>query len=152
MKLIQWLVTMAVVMQVCHADTDVERQTLRGITVVDVLIEDLPSGAAAIGLTTQSIQTDVELKLRMAGLQVVKGSLGYLYVNVSFTPNGRGTVIAVGLNQLVKLLRDPSITTTASTWSVETVGMDLSAQDVRNIVKDKVDQFLNAWLSVNPRR
>lgn len=43
---------------------------LGGITAVKVLVESLPPGANVIGLTKEQIQTDVELKLRMAGMRV----------------------------------------------------------------------------------
>jgi hypothetical protein len=45
--------------------------TLKGIGAVAVLVEYLPTGAKTLGLTEETIQTDVELKLRLAGMRVV---------------------------------------------------------------------------------
>ena len=66
-----WFVIVAVA-QICYAsDSEVDRQTLAGITAVKVVIEDLPSDALNLGLIRESIQTDVELKLRLAGMRIV---------------------------------------------------------------------------------
>jgi hypothetical protein len=43
---------------------------LRGISAVGVLIEGLPDGAKVLGLSEDMIKTDVELKLRLAGMRV----------------------------------------------------------------------------------
>src|ERR1700680_4278418 len=46
--------------------------TLKGIAAVFVVVEDLPNkGADTLGVTRESVQTDVELKLRMSGMRVV---------------------------------------------------------------------------------
>ena len=45
---------------------------LVGIAAVDILIERLPKGADKLGLTKESIRTDVELKLRLAGIRVIE--------------------------------------------------------------------------------
>jgi hypothetical protein len=39
----------------------------------------------------------------------------------------------------------------ASTWSVGGVGIAFDIEVARNLVKDQIDIFLNAWLSVNPK-
>jgi hypothetical protein len=41
--------------------------TLKGISALSVLVEELPDSAKALGLTSDTLQTDVELKLRLAG-------------------------------------------------------------------------------------
>ena len=52
-------------------DNNFSRATLKGISIVPVVVENLPPGASALGLTKDVIQTDVELKLRLAGMRVV---------------------------------------------------------------------------------
>jgi hypothetical protein len=57
------------------------------------------------------------------------------------------------LYQRVSLNRDPQVSVLAITWgvgSVGTVGSD-NLGYVRNSIKDRVDTFINAWLSVNPK-
>src|SRR5262249_26285995 len=52
-------------------DSEHTRATLRGLRVVEVVVEDIPKDAEADGRTTQQIQTDVELRLRKAGIRVL---------------------------------------------------------------------------------
>ena len=116
-------ITIMVASTVCRAgDSEFDgRKSLTGITAVEVVVERLPPGAAAIGLTKESIQTDVELKLRLAGMRVVANMLEpYVYVAVNMTDDGRAADVHVSLNQVVKLKRDPTIHTVADTWSVST--------------------------------
>ena len=87
----------------------------------------------------------------------------YLYVNVNCLAAGDGLYayrIDVELNQEVILVRDPSIKATgttylsSATWDVRsfgTVGANI-LRNLREAVKDHVDQFINAYLSVNPRQ
>jgi hypothetical protein len=39
----------------------------------------------------------------------------------------------------------------ATTWSTGVIGKTPNPQHIRDVVKDCVDQFLNAWLSVNKK-
>jgi hypothetical protein len=127
--------------------------SLKGITSVSVLIEELPSGATKLGLMPSTIQTDVELKLRLAGMKVLAQSFISLYVSVNATPDGRAENITVELLQPVTLNRDSSIVVwTAITWIRQRVALLYNSQDIREAVKDEVDTFLNDWLSVNPKK
>lgn len=56
--------------------------------------------------------------------------------------------------QRVSLKRDSQISINAVTWNVESVGIAGSdnLNDVRDRIKDRVDQFINAYLSVNPKK
>ena len=137
------------------------RATLKELSGVWVWVEDFSDDAKRAGFNQQTFQTDVELKLRLAGIQVLtqQESLAtpgspYLYLNVNALHDQHGEIAAYGtrlhLWQGVRLIREPSITAFASTWSVSGVGYG-KLSNVRNAVKDRVDQFINAWLSVNPK-
>jgi len=52
------------------ADTD-DNYGFKGISAVNLIIEDLDSAAAKIGLTKAAVRTDVELRLRIAGVKLV---------------------------------------------------------------------------------
>jgi hypothetical protein len=52
-------------------DTEGERATLRGLDGVQVVVEDLQPDVERNGLTRQQLQTDVELRLRKAGIRVL---------------------------------------------------------------------------------
>src|ERR1017187_384283 len=50
---------------------DSDTQTLKGIQGLGVVVEDINSEAERAGLHRTDIQTDVELKLRLAGIKVL---------------------------------------------------------------------------------
>ncbi len=73
-------------------DDEGSRETLRGIKGVRVVVESIEPEIEEAGLTRSQVQTDVELKLRTAGLnlltpeernkEIIRASGGaYLYVN-----------------------------------------------------------------------
>jgi len=145
------------------SDSESERQTLSGLQGVAVLVDRLQSEVELAGLTRASILTDVELKLRLAGIPVLEGvdvanmdSPYYLYVRVGIQPISDGFwpyFIDVAFDQEVLLGRDRSIVSIASTWSVEYIGRVLkpNVQKVREDLENAVDKFINAYLSVNPK-
>ena len=49
--------------------------SLKGIVAVEVVIEDLSKDAIALGLTQETLVTDVELRLRKAGIKVGRPAL-----------------------------------------------------------------------------
>jgi hypothetical protein len=132
------------------ADTD-DKYGLRGISAVSVVIENLSPRAAKNGLTQDAIRTDVELRLRMAGMKVVPldQPVPYIYVNVNVADYA--TNVRVDLNQELLLTRTASMVL-GTTWSAGSVGSNPSADTIRSTIKDLVDQFLNEWLKQNPRR
>src|SRR5262249_6793377 len=130
---------------------------------VAVTIEDLTPEVESAGLLMQQLQTDVELRLRLAGIRVLTREEGLrvvgkpvlaIHVNVLLNQLLGLTVynILVGLYQSVSL-ETGAVSERASTWSTGTTGIlamnDLSR--IREKVRDQVDQFINAYLSVNPR-
>ncbi len=140
---------------------DLDTRTLKGISAVLVLVEDLDGdGAKTLGLTTGAIRTDVELKLRLAGMRVVTRvesfSLSggpYLYINVNVLPSpSRTASISVELHQNTLLERNGERAIGVTTWDRGTLISNPNAQGIRNSIKDKVDEFLNDWLSVNPKK
>jgi len=145
------------------ADPDVE--SLRGISSLYVLVENLRHADELRGLTVQDIRRDVELRLRMAGIKVLTEEemlstmSPYLYVNVIVVPSRDrpGLVvfaISCELKQMVTVTRDSSITTMAATWDTGEAGLVGSdnTDRIRNHINDLVDEFINAYLSVNPKK
>jgi hypothetical protein len=140
-------------------DFATRRATLKGIDAVSVIVEDLSDGAKLIGLTRETIQTDVELKLRLAGMRVTTQEESYtlpgmpsLYIRVTLTDHAEAASIEGQLWQNVKLDRNGQSAFGATTWSTILVTTHPHAQTIRENVKDVVDEFLNAWLSVNPKK
>jgi hypothetical protein len=133
--------------------------SLKGISTVYVMVEELPDGARMLGLSKDAIQTDVELKLRLAGMRVVTEDEGdkisggaFVYINVNLTDNASAAGIDVEFDQDALLARNYEFSPSVTTWFSGFVLANPSAQEIRDRVKDLVDGFLNAWLSVNPKK
>ena len=145
---------------VIAADSQVERATLAGLTPMSVVVEGLPAIAEKSGLTTAAVQTEVERRLRQAGITLTPDADAYLYVHVTVADPG-GTlalpyVVDVSLMQEVTLPRGLRTRTPlqVSTWSVNNLGM-VGAAGLRVAITDHVsqfvDQFITAYQSVNPK-
>lgn len=148
-----------------------QRETLRGLSGVYVLVEQIRVDMESDGLTHDRIQTDVELRLRKAGIPVLSKEqmlkapgMPNLYINIqsirSAIYRGYSYSLEVSLDQDVSLTRtvistNPTYhpTITASTWSRTLVGTapvdELST--IRRSIADYVDQFINDYLAVNPK-
>jgi len=129
-------------------------KSLKGIDAVQVVI-DLTDTGKVSDLDKYIVRTDVELKLRTAGMRVLSeeedakapGS-PYLYLNVNLV--GTAAAIEIQLMQTARLVRNDEIAVGA-TWSQRSLSTNSTAPVVRGLIKDQVDAFLNAWLSVNPK-
>ena len=170
---------LVVLTRTAYADDEAKRRTaaegnprtLRGLPGVCVLVEHLGEDAERGGLNRTTIQTDVELQLRLAGIRVLTAeeslealSSPCLYVQVlcAVSREGPATLnglyvcsVRVGVYQAVRLTNGES--TMAETWEapvagVGTVGPAYLGRGVRDEVNDGVNEFINAWLAVNPRK
>lgn len=154
-----------------------QKATLRGLTGVYVLVEKINDSVKDYGITENQIRTDVELRLRKAGIRVLSQSESfntpgepYLYIKIGIVNIqtsgdnfrfGYAYDITVSLEQDVllerKIMADKNtpvqIPISAATWERGTLGV-LPKADVRSIrddVNDYIDQFINDFLAVNPR-
>ena len=115
------------------------------------------------GLSENQLQTDVELRLRQAGLTVpnaVVSTSPYLYVCVGLlTGDGPANGLfmfsfEVSLIQTAVVPANNAFTV-VPTWSSGGIGIatgDRLAPSVRSHIADLVDMFINAYLSVNPKK
>ncbi len=152
-------------------DDEGSRETLRGIKGVRVVVESIEPEIEEAGLTRSQIQTDVELKLRTAGLNlltpgkrhteiVMVSDEAYLYINPHilklhnipsyFQVDAYVFSIDLELYQAVYLMRTKK-RTAALTWSTGVLGTNRDLDKIRSEIKGRVDVFLDAWLSVNPK-
>jgi hypothetical protein len=147
-----------------QGDNELSRKSLKGLTGVWVGIEPLDPDAEKDGLSEDQIQTDVELRLRMAGIKVLTQEqrlatpgmpLLYIRLNTFIYERSYPFSINISLIQSVSLKRDPQISIDqATTWNVGDVGCvgPANVKQIRDVIKDHVDKFINAWLSVNPKK
>lgn len=138
----------------------IARETLRGIKGVKVAVEDIEPEIEREGLTPSLIQTDIELKLRMVGIKVLsakeKGNEPgnpFIYANVNIAKASGGMYVfnvELELVQNVYLQRNDMLIY-APTWLTAKMGLAPHLNDVKNHIKDLIDEFISAWLSVNPK-
>jgi hypothetical protein len=132
--------------------------TLKGIPAVKVFVEGVDPADKSRGLTSRQLRTDVEGRLRHAGIAVSPDATEYLYINVNTLRSRQRLTsfsVVVMVRQPAYLARDPSIPApVAITWWKGTDGITV-AQDlsgVRDAVTDLVDQFIRAYRAQNPKK
>jgi len=142
-----------------------EKEVLQGLEHVYVAVSDIEPEIEKHGFIKKDIQTDTELQLRQYGIKVLNKEewlstprIALLGIEVKvLIPEESPAVAAeirVQLREPVLLLRKPnSICALACTWQrsyVSYVGL-LRIRDIREIIKDLVNQFINDYLSANPK-
>lgn len=143
----------------------VKRSTLRGLQGLELFVMGPKAEIEKYGLTESQIRTDVELKLRQAGVRMLSSKerfrtpgapLFTVFAFVDKQPNGDAFLVNIRaeLTQSVLLERDRSISCNATTWQTwPKVGLlgSRDLQSVRQVVKDHVDEFINDYLAANPK-
>jgi hypothetical protein len=136
-----------------------EQGSLKGLPGVGVLVEAMKDNTRG-AVTKESVQTDVELRLRQLGIKVFPTwdqNSATLYVNVNLVRNSTvplsGFSVEVAVQQMVRLDRAPTVRMVATTWhtgSAGSVGAETVGQ-IRQIVINLVDRFANDFLAANPK-
>ncbi len=145
-----------------QTDSKSSRLSLQGLTGVYVLVDKPHPDAEQDGLSSSQIQTDVELRLRTAGIKVLTMEemlkapgmpTLYVYVSTLKRQESYSYSVEVILQQNVRLDRDPTGLFIAPTWKIGAVGAVGAANinQIRNGVRDELDRFINAYFSVNPK-
>jgi len=142
------------------------KEILQGLEGVEVLVESIEPEVEKYGLRRQALQTDTELQLRQYGIKVLtrEESLStpggpVLYINVAVIIQEKepvaAAVITVQLRETVLLLREPTrICSAARTWQTGGMWTDWShrIENIREVVKDYVSEFINDYLAANPTK
>jgi len=151
------------------------RSTLKGLKGIGVVISfetDEMRNLKKIGLTEEVILVDVEQQMTSAGINVISKAenikqapgfpqlviqiVGYSTLAKGDKAKGIAYFIQTELNQRILLVRNLDINALAGTWASSIVGLGYTdegiATDIRNGVKDCVDAFIKAYLSVNPKK
>jgi hypothetical protein len=144
-------------------------ESLKGLKGVEVLIEELNPDLENLNLTMIQIQSDVESKLRNAGVQVLSKEENekiqplrkpYLYIKINSSRlSSRKESIAfnigIALNQQVTLRgqADSKKCFFAPTWYTSAVGAAgrKNIQEILDTIQDLTDKFINAYLKANSK-
>ena len=147
-----------------------QRETLRGLPGVFVLLEGLGADIKRDGLTEEQLRTDVEIRLRRAGIRVLtereakespmKPLLLITVKSLKSDPLSKlleANIYSFGffieLRQAASLARMPPNEFLVTTWNDGAIGF-ATAKNLRVIrdgLGDYVDKFANAFLTVNPK-
>lgn len=140
-----------------------QRDSLHGLTGVQLVVEPMKPEAEAAGFSTDAIHSAAEAVLRSNNMWILTGperlrmpSAPYLYVNVNTVQSDHGFYsfsVVTQLIQLVHLLTTEEKKTFAATWSREITGY-VGAQELPqtiHMVEDHIKQFVDDFLAVNPR-
>ena len=148
-----------------QTDNESSRATLRGIKSIYVNVSTIEDKKLIEnGITSQQIITDIELKLRMAGINVVEtlneqtndGEPNLHLEIIILEQNDYIFVYSLSLEflQLVTPVRKGKIIAMGTTWKNDLVGYIgvQNSSKIRDYVKDLVDSFINAYLAVNKNK
>ena len=144
------------------AEADFQRETLRGLPGVWVVVEKLPFELEQTGLTQGQVQVDTEDRLRKAGIAILTQEecwqtpgMPWLYITVALLKAGATTYAATTgavLNQEILLTRTPQIKAFGATWDagvhLGAIGAD-SLPTVRDSVGSLVEKFIADYQAVN---
>jgi hypothetical protein len=134
-----------------------DSRILKGLKGVNVIVEPLQPDLKSIGLTSDKVQTSVELTLRRNGIRVLspQEQLDYrgmpaFYVSVIGSKTSYS--FSVSLLETTRLERNPYITFLGTVWYEYAGGQHGGDSEyVANHVVRKVEMFCNDYLKANPK-
>lgn len=145
-----------------QTDENPERETLRGLDGVMVLVEELRPDIVADGMTVNMVQNTAEERLRDANIKVLSEDelrdtpgFPYLYINFNSVklPGESGYIYSINLElyQAVILDRDLDNKCLASTWETSLVGIAPASQakGLTSRISKLVDEFVSDYKAVN---
>ena len=141
--------------------SDAEIPVLRDLKEVLVHVEDLDFRVERVGLTTDHLRTDAELKLKRAGIKVQsekesmeKVRIPQLHITVKVLGTSSGNYAAhirLELREAVDLVRHPGMEVFTSTWTTGRFGVTQSLSDVRKQEQALLDKFITEYIAANPK-
>ncbi len=164
-KLIAALTLISLMAGSVAAQKDSEKESLRGLTNMFVLVEDIDLDAQKDGLVRHQIQKDVEQRVSAAGIRILslremyktKGE-PYLYININAAKSGDGTYtyyVSVSFKQMAVLTRiENSQPRSITSWETGAVGMierRYMAKEIRDAINARLDAFIKDFRSVSPK-
>lgn len=166
MKTIKYLVAVAVLLLVVpdtNAQEDLEKckESLQGIKSMSVRVVVFKDTDTKNVITTSTIKTDIELKLQSAGISVVPFDSSYptgsLICTIDLMKYNDRTVTKynIAFYQSVSIDRNSKIKCFSPTWQDTGFSFDQTKELdflYRIYIRASVNDFLNDYLSVNPKK
>jgi hypothetical protein len=141
----------------------ISNASLSGLSMFQVLVGELNPEVQKDGLRSEQLRTDVELKLRIAGLRIIPNliwvdTLGAAQLYIEVNTLKSKTIqyvywIKINVIQKVSLIRKTSGETLANTWSIPVMGV-VGSNNIVGTIREEIgkgiDKFINSYLSANP--
>lgn len=153
--------TLCLNFDLAYGASSIQRESLRDLPGVAVIVEEVPPDAQADGLSQELIRGAAERSLQSRGTRILTPaeqattpSKPSLYVRVStyrIQPSQYVYVVTVALKQSVALAHRPQRKMFASTWEQGVIGTPgtNSLRDATKVVEDLVASFANDFQAVN---
>lgn len=145
------------------SDAPLDRNTLRGLAAVHVVIDPVAPEIEKEGATADVLRTRLEDRIRRAGITIDADSREFVGLRLTSVHSAKralamGSTFAIaatiGVYQPVTLVRDTNLRTATQTWEVETLTL-VDAKEVNRACLDSMDElagrFVSAYRSVNPQ-
>ncbi|MGB8991811.1 MAG: hypothetical protein WCD80_07130 [Desulfobaccales bacterium] len=145
---------------ISHSAEYHQKEALKGLKGVEVVVEDLKPEAEHMGLSTAQIKTDVELRLRKAGIKVLTFAesaftpgMPYLHVTVTEMNSLSLIVFSLEVDLKERVTLDRGFKVPGKIWSTSSVGAVgiNKIREIRVFIGDDVDKFINDYLAANPK-
>ena len=123
-------------------------EILRGVESVSVLIE-FNGPVESFGITEHMVKTDVELKLGLAGINVVSEVPTYLYVNICAIKHEIAQSIGFYITD-IKLVQFLDSAVTIFVWDTTSIGycgVVFLKEVIREALDEDTNEFLNDYLA-----
>jgi len=133
---------------------------------IGVLVEELNPEVKKDGLDREQVRMDIDLKLPAAGIKMLSKeecsknsewlSQGepclFVYPRIMKTETELYVFrIDIEFRQIVRPKRYQDIESLDTVWNISCHGKTSDASDIRNVIKDGVDMFLDAYQSLNTK-
>jgi hypothetical protein len=138
-----------------------EEEVLQGLEAAHVKVERLKAEIEQDGLFASTLQSDAELKLRLAGIKVLSEEQWlenpdspYLYLFVDAFKHSEGYVyrIQISLREPVMIIRKRMKASATTLRIRDELGITANLSEIREEAQDLVDEFIKAWQSVNRKK
>jgi hypothetical protein len=152
-----WAISTGAYAYITHGEEDV----LSGLEAVGIKVERLKAEMEQDGLFTDTLQSDIELKLRLAGIKVLSEeqwrenpNTPFLYLFVDAFKHSEGYIyrVQLSLREPVTVLRKGTKTTATTLRIRDELGIAAHLSEIRDEAQDLVDEFIKAWQNVNRKR
>jgi hypothetical protein len=136
----------------------IKRASLKGIESVDVIVLGTEVASGCSPFPYDSTHTTVEARMERAGIRISPSPTAYLFVSVAAVEALDGLLcgfaVSVELQQIVRLARDPDITTFGTTWHKAGLGIAGTSsipEFPQHMLTALVDHFIAAYREQNTK-